>query len=236
MEDFKFFFQSIRSFRKTTAKEATSAMLDIPVGERKERIKDVCNIYNRYTFFLANYRGLNDIDLNNEIQVFKFRSLIGWSFNTEAYGATEITKEIYTDALSTAVTNSNNIHSEFSKLVDWKPTPKAEIIPDWLPPLTQKLFAPTDTRLIFDDQILFNLYRECNGVFINPVDIDTFKNYFRVIPLGKPTFKKGGMTEFCGLLGMVEEKRKEGLIPNFDNWIKQIGINTYKTLKSRKNK
>jgi hypothetical protein len=239
------FLTKLNAFEITTAKEASAARTDLLcLSDKKELIKDLCLIYDKYNYWLKLYGNKHETDFSNEIALFKFRAFIGWSFRCGRYGNEEITKDLFREIWTIVATNRDNILLSFKDLPEWRPTPKDELSPEWLKvaPTIYLMFTGNnkslaDNPLIFDNNILADLYQRCNDVMFEDVKYPEFENWFRVEPIGKPTIKGKGntskATEFCGILGTIEEKREEGLVSDFAKWVEKIGIGHYGIKKGR---
>ncbi|MGD9930245.1 MAG: hypothetical protein AB7U05_09505 [Mangrovibacterium sp.] len=109
-----------------------------------------------------------------------------------------------------------------------------QLIPEVIEIINDEIQKPQlkDNLLIFDNTILAELYQKCNDVMFEDVKYPEFEDWFRVEPIGKPTIKDKKETEFCGILGTIEEKKSE-LVSNFAKWVKNIGINGYSVKKKR---
>jgi hypothetical protein len=95
---------------------------------------------------------------------------------------------------------------------------------------------PESLELIFNKTTLTNLHRECNGVYFEAMDYQTFESCFQLVPSCEPEYKVGKQTEFCGVLAKIEEKRDKLLVPSFEKWLNNIGITGYCNKKSRTKK
>jgi len=89
-----------------------------------------------------------------------------------------------------------------------------------------------DNPLVYDHKILIKFYSELNGILWNTTDLESFKNWFRVAPNGKPDFKKDKKTYFCYAVKKIEKHIIKDYKPkNFGNWIKPtIDGNSYSKL------
>jgi len=123
----------------------------------------------------------------------------------------------------------NQAKNLYSLLVKYYNEMLANVDPDKLQMTVNEI-----TPLIFDETILTNLHRDTNGILFDPVDINTFENWFRVDPIGQPTFKTNKLSDFCRELRDIYEKRNIELVPNFAEWTKKLGIKNYQVLSSRK--
>jgi len=77
--------------------------------------------------------------------------------------------------------------------------------------------------LIFELKFINDLHREFDGYLWETMDIDSFKNCFRIAP--KKLIKKDGFSfnEFCYFLGCIEYKQIG--VSSFPNWVTAYHVN-----------
>jgi hypothetical protein len=107
-----------------------------------------------------------------------------------------------------------------------------ETLPEPAPPASPSPIPPD--KPVFEERLLIQFHGAFDGYLWESVDFETFNNWFRVKPLGKPVFKPGMMTWFCYAVGKIERKRITKYCPNFGKWVTQlIGNINYSTQKKK---
>ncbi len=89
-----------------------------------------------------------------------------------------------------------------------------------------------DNELIFDEALLNIFHGAFDNYLWKTTDINTFKNWFRMNPIGKPVFVKDMQTYFCYAVGKIQKQKKKDI--NINKWINPIINNSnYGNLKKR---
>jgi len=76
----------------------------------------------------------------------------------------------------------------------------------------------TENPLIFDKCLLNRFHSALDGFIWESTDIETFKNWFRVNPVGKPIIKEDMITYFCYAVWQIDDHREREICPNIENW------------------
>lgn len=132
MKKFNKFLNKLKAFELTNLNEASKASTDLLSIDPKEAIRQICLIYDKYNYWLKLYINAKHTDFTSDIDWFKFKAYIGWSFDCSKYADIEITKEIFEEIESTVLTNRDNILLKFKDFETWNPTPKNKLSPEWL--------------------------------------------------------------------------------------------------------
>lgn len=90
-----------------------------------------------------------------------------------------------------------------------------------------------ENQLIYNEKILDSFHGAFNGFLWKSTNIETFKNWFRVNPVGMPEFIDDWKRYFCYAIWKIEDHIIPELRPkNINNWFVSIlGKNNYSGLK-----
>lgn len=102
-------------------------------------------------------------------------------------------------------------------------------------PADKGRLQPAENPLLFDEMRIRRFYLAFNGFLWEDTDLETVKNWFRVIPSGKPVFLPKMITYFCYAFSKMEERMIAELKPkNINSWIRPlINGNNYSYMKNR---
>jgi hypothetical protein len=75
-----------------------------------------------------------------------------------------------------------------------------------------------ENPFIFDQCLLNRFHSALDGFIWKSTDIETFKNWFRVNPIGTPKIKDDMITYFCYAVWQIDDLRERTICPNIENW------------------
>lgn len=93
-----------------------------------------------------------------------------------------------------------------------------EFIPEY--ELIAMIEEDEEDPLIFNESVLERFHGVFNDGFLweKKISIETFKNWFRVNPVGKPVIKEEMITYFCYALWQINNYRLIEICPNIEDW------------------
>jgi hypothetical protein len=76
-----------------------------------------------------------------------------------------------------------------------------------------------DNPLIFPDHVLNGFHVVfIDGFIWASTDVKSFKDWFRMVPRGKPIIKEEMITYFCYAVSLLDEYRDKEICPNMEDW------------------
>jgi hypothetical protein len=79
-----------------------------------------------------------------------------------------------------------------------------------------------ENALIFNEEILNKFYREFDGYFCKTTERATFKNWFRVEPVGQPDIEKDILPYFCYAVWGINDYRDKTRCPIIETWFSSL--------------